>query len=267
MVPMTTSVTYHFELPEQVDLSLGEGRALIAALLDDLPGVASLFHYDARGKPIAGLDAQALNALPAESHTRANNEAAMPQVRFLSRRNYLQITALTPQAQDEVDRLIPDLVRALMARFKGFPAMRRMQEHCAIEPSEQFFRYRVHHMIVERDIAPINRFLKLDTATQAERIAEKIVRSLYRQGSVQGADLGLDVPDLLGLQVPRLAPLVIARHPDGRPAATALCAGAVTFSMPFKISGHWAVGGLTARGYGRLWYDTARGAGRRKEAA
>jgi hypothetical protein len=212
----------------------GQSRELVAKIaqgLEDQEFVQSLLWVDASNTPRSGL----------------------APFRYLSTRRgrSLDIIAL---GQEAVELLLAKghiISNALAREFDTLPSEGRQIGVCSIELSRTIARYRIPRLIIQKHQYE-ERYRAAEkehkegraSAILCDRVRQVIKRDLIRQAEL----MAIDIPEELqicGVSIEDLKPVKVVQ---GRCNLSAR----VIFMMSYKLEGHWAVGHLASRGYGRI---------------
>lgn len=226
------ATTYKFIFPDGTNIARDAGRILLAGILDGQPRAHELFHYREDGKPLTG---------------------DMPLVRIDSFRNYIQVISFSDELAKLFESFVPKVYGEFLTKFGSLPALSVTKTDVGVEPSERSFNYVAYSVIIDRGLPACEKFEKMSETERLAKVYAVLQRGIYRQADC----LMLDVPDM-----PALEDLVILKY---HPRAPIIIHGGVIkehgisvnigFKWEAKLSGSWAVGGLTSKGHGRIWYQ------------
>jgi hypothetical protein len=163
----------------------------------------------------------------------------------------LDIIAL---GQDAVELLLAKghiISTALAREFGTLPSDGREIGVCSIELSRTLLRYRISRMIIQKygydekyRAAEKEQKTGHPSSILRERVSEVIKRDLIRQAEL----MAIDIPEELEIgdvNIEDLRPVKVVEHRYN-------LSGRIRFTMGYKLEGHWAVGHLASRGYGRI---------------
>lgn len=222
------------------------GRDILASALDGVPGVDPLFNYRG-GMPIP--------------------DGGMPEIRMWSFGSKLVIEALTAAARDIVMQNFSAILDGLSGHFNVTPAVAMANAPIDVKYGEYPILYSAKKVVLARGLDACLKFQKA-TAEEKIRLAHNVLcRGLSRQAQALSIDLG-EIADGVGAYEDRLPPAGIL-FDRITPRASLIRKGGETvehgvvvdmrFMWRARITGSWAVGGLTSRGNGRIWYAAPNG--------
>lgn len=223
----TIQIPPHEKRPEQ----LPAGRALLGKLWEQAPTALrfdmAIMHRDD--------DFETIKAFPNFHIAAINGE--------------IVITALGPEAA-QILIANTQTIEALI-RFSFPKATTRMQAGiCSAYESNRLTTYRIPSLVFQRST---KQFQALREVVQAKRFNDpellKAVESVVRRGIDRQADfLGISIPEDFTLGDTEITNLPAVHIKDKRYAMAAR----MTIKCGLKLSGHWHVGQLCSRGYGKI---------------
>lgn len=226
------TTTFRFIFPDSVSLAMDAGRALIAGILKDVPRANEIFHYAANGSPLPG---------------------GMPLVRMHSRRNLFDITTLGEETTKLFETFVPQIYGGFLQKFGTLPAIQLFKSDVHAHSSDQSYTYLAYSVILDRGLGACEKFEKMSETERVAKAHAVLLRGLERQANALFLDLPPDMPELDETCITKYHP----RAPIVTHEGVVLQHGVsvnIGFRWPAKISGSWAVGGLTSKGHGRIWY-------------
>lgn len=232
--------TFTFTLPPGAERPFGYGgRDLLAAALDGLPDVAPLFNYTI-----------------AEDLYPSHPRSGIPMARIRSAAHKLTITTMDDDTTGIVLKHLAHICNEIATRCGKHPVVSFRHFDIGVTDAYYPMLYKAHQVVLARGLDACRRFEQMNDAERASLAHAVLCRGLLRQA----AQFDVDMPELplpvieFGNIVPR-APLITR---DGKTLEHGVIAS-FNFSWDARIEGSWAVGGLTARGYGRVWYADRTG--------
>jgi hypothetical protein len=226
------SKTFGFAF-KHVNFGMDSGRAMLARILNGCPGSHEIFHYAADGTPLPG---------------------GMPLFRIHSHKNEIQVIALGEYAAAVFQSFVPTIHKGLENETNEIPSISITEDDISVTQANIPYLYVAHGVILDRGLKACEKFEKMTDLQRREKAHAVLCRGLIRQADELGLDLPEDLPELSAIELEKVhprAPIVIARN--GLVQQHGISAR-IHFTWEAKISGSWAVGGLSSKGHGRIWY-------------
>jgi hypothetical protein len=163
----------------------------------------------------------------------------------------LDIVAIGQQAVEALLSKGHLLSKAVCEHFGTAPSDGREMGMCSVQASRTLVHYWIPRMVVQK-YQYEGKFLDAEkdektgkpSSLLREHVANVIRRDLVRQAELMTIDIPQDI-EIWNVRLDCLKPVKVV---DGRYNLSAR----VRFTMSHKLEGHWAVGHLAARGYGRI---------------
>lgn len=225
------SIGYRFIFPDTVQLAEDEGRQVVAKILDGNASAYGIFHYDTNGKPLSG---------------------GMPMVRMRSSRNYFEMTAIGLDKMNLLGGLIPAIYDGLFKHVGVLPAIKMFNDTISVTPTERPYLYIAHSVILDRGLEECERFEKMTNEQRIAKAHAVLCRGLERQADAMMSDLP-DLPSIHQVSLMKYHPRAKIVEKNGIVVQHGISIS-IEFYWNAKINGSWAVGGLTSKGHGRIWY-------------
>lgn len=225
--------TFTFTLPLDAPREFGyEGRSILARSLNGASNVGPLFHYQESGLPC---------------------DVGMPMVRIRSTGRHMNIVTLDEAATLIVLSNMPAIMKGISAQCGAEPVVSFKHEEVLIKPCEVPHLYKAHNVVLMRGLDACARFEQTSPEGRRAIAHEVLCRGLVRQADCLGLDLP-DFPSVFGVEVQNVVPRAPIIFGANNKVLEHGVVADLLFSWDAKLKGSWAVGGLTSRGNGRVWY-------------
>lgn len=233
------STTFRFIFPEKVELAMDMGRSIIAAILDGVPRANEIFHYAENGSPLPG---------------------GMPLVRMHSRRNLFDVITLGDETTKLFESFVPQIYGGFLKQFGALPSIQLLKNDVHASSSDQSFSYIAYSVILDRGLSACEKFEKMTEAERIQKAHAVLLRGLVRQADALFIDIPPDMPDIHDTFILKYHPRAPIVKSDVSVQQHGISVN-IGFRWDAKINGSWAVGGLTSKGHGRIWYAQSSAAG------
>jgi len=225
------STSFRFIFPTTVTLDMEQGRKVLAAALNGLPGSHALFHYGENGKPLPG---------------------GMPMVRMHSKRNTIEVITLGDEMTALFQSFVPQVFAKFFQQFSCIPSVQINNLEVEAKQTEKTFFYIAHSVILDRGLKASAKFEAMTEEERRIKAHGVLVRGLERQADALMIDMP-EPPILHATNIVRFHPSVQLISKQDVTHQHGISAN-IAFYWDAKINGSWAVGGLTSKGHGRVWY-------------
>lgn len=224
------TTTFTFTLPPGAARRFGDtGRDMLALAMDGVPEAEKLFHYNG-GKPCQG----------------------MPFTRIHSRDNRLIVTSVVSGTNDIVLAALPHISEKLAEICGARPSICVNKSSTGIRHSGRLRLYKARNIVVARGLTACAKFEALTPDGQRAAVHRVLCAGIERQANELMLDTP-ELPDVNGMEITFVANRAKLIVKDGKVREYGVVASA-QFYWNAEINGSWAVGGLTSRGHGRIWY-------------
>lgn len=232
------SQVFRFIFPEGTTFpDTDECRRALASALDGLPNMEDIFHYektDSGNKPLNG---------------------GMATVRTHSHRNLFDVIAMTEDMAEKVGSLIPLLLKKFKERYGVVVTLNVTQYDEAIKPNkkERPLFYVGHNVIIGRGIKRCNAIQAMSEEERKQLAYRTVKEGIERQAAMLGIDImDVEMPDPNGFFILNYKPVTVITKDGGHSRHGAKVK--VGFFWDYALDGQWAVGAITSKGRGRIYY-------------
>lgn len=236
------SQVFRFIFPEGISFpDTDECRRALASALDGITNMEDVFHYektkDGNHKP---------------------RDGGMAMVRTHAHKNLFDVIAMNEDMAGKISSLIPLLLNKFKERYHAAATLNVTQYSEAITPSRtgkpQF--YIGHNVIIGRGIKRCNKIKAMSEEERKQLAYRTLVEGIKRQAAALGIDItDVEMPDPDGFFILNYKPVtVITKDGDFSRHGAKVKVG---FFWDYELQGQWAVGAITSKGRGRIYYASA----------